>query len=74
MENNEPLPLCPLGGAADKNDMKKCYACDEPTLGGLYCSCINHLPYGGIYASKELLESYKERREEWKSTTKKSSR
>ena len=33
-----------------------CYACNKPTIGGLYCSCIDHLPYGGMYANKDLIK------------------
>lgn len=51
-----PLPLPPYKGTPwAAHSQQKCYACDKPTIGGLYCSCIDHLPYGGIYANKELI-------------------
>ena len=69
-----PLPLPPLASVADikqkiamnaTDDMHICYKCSEPTIGGVYCSCPEHLPSGGLYANKYLIEAYPIRRLCW---------
>lgn len=59
-----PLPPKPLEAkgqyaTSSPRQARKCYACDKPTIGGLYCSCIDHLPRDGMYADKGLLMKYK---------------
>lgn len=73
MQSNEHLKFgMPPGLCLKKNndicdttDMKTCYKCDEPTIGGLYCACPDHLPLCGAYANKKLINTYNFRRIIW---------